>query len=208
MRGGRRASGAGRLGVAAATLALVGCSGGEPAGQSPASQVPAPAQTTLAAYDVAGAVAARAPFCDRVSPTGIEHALGDVPESHEEHGNGDLFRLPDGSRSVSHEYGCSWTALDGTAARAWVFAPPVTPARARRLAADAAGEGCTRVGSGDFGKPSVALRCRTEDGVESSWRGLLGDGWLTCTLGPVDDPVRLEERTEEWCVAVLDAARA
>jgi hypothetical protein len=192
----------------AAVLAVSGCTSGQQ--QSPAEppQTPAPpAPSTLAAYDTDSLAVARAPFCDRVSPTGVEHAIGAVPESSDEYGNGDRFRLPDGSRSISHEYGCSWSAPDGTTARAWVFAPPVTRARAGGLVAEALTPRCVRTGTGDFGTPSVAVRCRAGDSVEISWRGLFGDAWLVCSLatdGPVAD---LPARTEAWCVSVLDAAR-
>ena len=196
--------------VAATLVALAGCT---PAADGPVER-PAPSQTTaaepttLASYGTEGVAVARAPFCDRVSPTGIEHALGDVAQTHDEHGNGDPIRLPDGSRSVAHEYGCTWRAADGTTARGWVFVPPVTPGWARQLVAQAGSGRCRVVESGRFGTPSVATACGTDDGAEVSWRGLFGDAWLVCSVAGPDGRAALGRRLEDWCVSVLDAARA
>lgn len=201
-----------RLPTALAVLALTACSAGDPVpdpAPDPArsSRTPASEPTTLASYETEGVAVSRSPFCDRVSPTGIEHALGDAARSHRDYGNGDPLRLPDGSRSIAHEYGCVWTGADGATARAWVFAPPITRGRARRLADAALVGRCVRTGTGEFGSPSVTARCRTEDGLEASWRGLFGDAWLVCSLTDRGSFAALEERTSEWCVAVLEAAR-
>ena len=169
--------------------------------------------TTLASYDAQGAVVVRGAFCDRVSPTGIEHALGDVPARSEAWDNGDRVPLPDGSRDRVHEYGCRWTAADGTRAEAWVFAPPVAARQARELRRDRPGEGCRTFRGDDFGTASVAWRCRdgagSAGGVEERYAGLFGDGWLTCTLTGARVPTaELDVRASEWCVSVLEAARA
>jgi hypothetical protein len=203
----------GRLGaalVAGATgavgvIGLTACSG--PA-ESPPEPAAAPKPTTLASYDTAGVGVVRGPFCDRVSPTGIEHALGDAPEEHRTWQNGDRVRLPDGTRDRVQEYGCSWTAGDGTRATAWVFAPPITPQRARSLVREATGGGCSTHGGGAFGRPSVATTCTADGATERAHRGLFGDAWLTCTLETTGDGAELGERTSAWCVAVLEAARA
>ena len=120
----------------------------------------------------------RGPFCDRVSPTGIEHALGDVPADSEEWDNGDRERLPDGTRDRVHEYGCRWTAADGTAGqRVGLRAAGHPASQARELVRGSLGERCaTAQGdqlrnavrrdpvrdsrSGDRGHPSGALRRR------------------------------------------------
>lgn len=164
--------------------------------------------TTLASYDAEGLSVVRGPFCDRVSPTGIEHALGDAPETHDAWDNGDLVRLPDGSRDRIHEHGCSWTAEDGTRARAWVFVPPVTVRQARSLVEDASGPACSTTPQTDFGRVSLATSC-AEDGVtEQTYRGLFSDAWLTCSLSVPDESSDLDQRTSAWCVSVLEAARA
>lgn len=199
-------------GAVASVLALLvtGCTAGSPAPEGPApSGTPSAAPTSLATYEVEGVAVSRSPFCDRVSPTGIEHALGDsAPRSHREYGNGDRVRLPDGTRTIAHEYGCEWTGGGGTIARAWVFVPPVSRARAVQLVDEAFAARCSRTGSGEFGTPSVATRCRTAEGVERSWRGLFGDAWLVCTLTARRASDVTEQSVGAWCVAVLEAARA
>lgn len=197
---------------AAAVLAvlLAGCTTGSPAPERPEpSDTPSAQPTTLAAYDSDEVAVTRAPFCDRVSPTGIEHALGDAAaSSHREYGNGDRIRLPDGTRTISHEYGCEWRGGDGTVARAWVFVPPIARGRAAQLVQEAVAGRCSRTGAGEFGTPSVATRCRTGRGFERSWRGLFGDAWLVCSLTGRSPSEITAQQTGEWCVAVLEAARA
>jgi len=194
--------------AALAVLLLAACTVARrdpgPSGPDPPGD---PTPTTLEAYDAAGTAVSRSPFCDRVSPTGIEHALGEAARSHRDHGNGDRVRLPDGTRTIAHEYGCEWRGVGGVVARAWVFVPPVPRGRARALVEEAVAGRCSRTGSGDFGSPSVATRCRTDEGVERSWRGLFGDAWLVCTLTSRERGVATEQRTSEWCVSVLEAAR-
>ncbi len=193
---------------AAVVLLLAACTTGS-SGPGPSSgDTPAAEPTTLESYDTDEVAVERAPFCDRVSPTGIEHALDQAAGSHRDWGNGDRVRLPDGTRTIAHEYGCEWAGADGVIARAWVFVPPVTRGRAGRLVDDAVAGRCARTGSDEFGTPSVATRCRTDEGVERSWRGLFGDAWLVCTLTSPDASASTDERTSEWCVSVLDAARA
>ena len=195
--------------VAALVVLLAGCTpGSSPPGSPAPSETPAAEPTTLETYGTDRVAVSRSPFCDRVSPTGIEHALDAAPRSHRDYGNGDRIRLPDGTRTIAHEYGCVWTAAGGVTARAWVFVPPVGRGRAGRLVDEALAGGCARTGSGQFGRPSVAARCRTGEGVERSWRGLFGDAWLVCTLTAPRASGVSEQRTSEWCVSVLEAARA
>ena len=99
-------------------------------------------------------------------------------------------------------------AADGTTARAWVFAPPVTQKRARALAGGASrGAGC-RVAEDapSFGAPSVAVTCETPQRTTTSFHGLFGDAWLSCSLSVAGDGDLLE-RAGRWCVTVADAAR-
>lgn len=202
------------LGVAvAATLATVGLGyvvlerpAPAPApGPDPDPVVSAP--TDFAAYDLTGVAVVRGPFCDRVSPTGVEHALGDAPADSEEWTNGERERLPDGSNDRVQEYGCRWTAADGSQVEAWVFAPPVTRARARLLAT-ARPSGC-RVSQGTpFGRPSSTVTCDGEEGSVERYAGLFGDAWLTCSVLVPLQVEDLESRTEEWCVEVVEAARS
>lgn len=179
----------------------------EPSAPRPQAQPDGqPEPSSLSSYDTAGINVVRGPFCDRVSPTGIEHALGDVPADSDEWTDGDLDRLPDGTRDRVQEFGCRWTAADGTQASAWVFAPPVTRAEARELVRGSFGEQCATTQGDQYGTPSVASRCTTGAVTEDTLRGLFGDAWLTCTLATRNEPIDLPERTSEWCVQVVEAA--
>lgn len=205
-------------GACAAVALLGGCTSQQPA--EPEPQPAAPEPTTLESYDTSGVRVVRSPFCDRLSPTGVEHALGDPPERSTSWQNGDRVRLPDGSRDRVHEYGCAWTAGDGTSARAWVFVPPVTPGDARRLVGSVVrDDGCETSRDTPFGRPSVTARCTDDRATERSHRGLFGDAWLTCTLAEPEESAEpgdeagapaghedLDHRASEWCVAVLEAA--
>lgn len=166
--------------------------------------------TSRASYDTTGAGVVRGPFCDRVSPTGVEHALGGVPADSERWDDGDRERLPDGSRDRVHEFGCRWTAADGTQATAWVFVPPVPRGQARTLAAQVTARPCRPVpGAGEFGAPGATALCDLDTGNTLVRRaGLFGDAWLTCTLSAAGRPDDLTERANEWCVQVVTAARS
>lgn len=193
--------------VLAAALALAGCTADDPS-SAPPPQAPSPEPTTLASYDTTGAAVVRGPFCDQVSPTGIEHALGDVPADSTEWQNGDRVRLPDGSRDRVQEFGCRWTTDDGVEAAAWVFVPPVTPQRARGLTQEQPVGRCRRVDGEPFGAPDVTWRCVSDGLTEVRYAGLLGDAWLVCSLRTTGDPSDLPRRASAWCVEVLEAVRA
>jgi hypothetical protein len=117
-------------------------------------------------------------------------------------------------RDVVHEDGCRFEAEDGTAAETWVFAPPVTAAQAAVLARRAStAEGCRALPDAPaFGRSSVATVCDTADGATvTSFRGLFGDAWLTCSLTvPATAPEQeaLAERTGRWCAAVAQTGAA
>ena len=109
----------------------------------------------------AGSRCPRADFCDRVPPADAQRALGAEVARSTSYGNGEPAALGRGVRDISHEFGCTWTAADGTRARAWVFAPPITLARAGQLTSAATGSGCRAVpGAPPFGSPTTAVRCR------------------------------------------------
>jgi hypothetical protein len=167
--------------------------------------------TPLSAYETAGVALVRDSFCDAVPAEAAVEALGGEPESVVAYDNGERARISDQLRDVAHEFGCTWPA-GGATARAWVFAPPVTPRSARELAREIRAEpGCEPIADApDFGKPSAALVCELGQRTEVSYRGLFGDAWLTCTLSaapgvPLPD---LIDRAGRWCVAVVEAARA
>lgn len=207
------------LGAAAAVLVTVGVSACDDGGEQPAADRSAPATPTstgtpLASLDTSRMSVARASFCDRVAPTAVEAAVDSRQYDDTSYSNGDHARLTSGLSDVAHEYSCAWTAPDGTQARAWVFAPPVTPSQARRLSRAELRPGCTRASTdAAFGSRSVATSCghqATGAGRGLGYHGLFGDAWLSCTLTAPKGkaPDDLPERADHWCAAVLRAASA
>ncbi len=203
-----------RVALLAALLVLpgvVGCQGDSPA---PAAS-PSDPTTPLASFDTNGLTVARGQFCAGVAPADAERLLGGPVASSTTYDNGDPAQLTGTVRDVAHEFGCTWTGEGGGVARAWVFAPPVTPARAHllaRTAARAAGPGCAPAPQAPaYGSPSAAVSCRHDGRLEASYHGLFGDAWLSCSLEEAasgGDAARLLERTGRWCVAVVTAAAA
>jgi hypothetical protein len=182
---------------------LTGCTPAESPDPAPAS-TPVAQPTPLSAYDTESIAVTRGPFCDRVSPTGIEAALGGAATQHDSWDNGDPPPVGD----VGNEYGCAWSRKR-TIAQAWVFAPPVTPARARRLAAGEAEMKCAPLkGQPDFGTFGAPITCGLNTGARLvRFAGLFGDAWLTCeVLSRRPDPAVVDTATQ-WCAHVLDAAR-
>src|SRR5690349_12752595 len=121
-----------RIAVALAALALAasGCSGGS---EEPSSEPPSVTSTPLSEFATDTLTVARADFCSQVAPGAVEAALGGAADRAEKWVNGDRVRLADGVKDVAHEFGCRWSAADGTTAQGWVFAPPVTPGEAAGL---------------------------------------------------------------------------
>jgi hypothetical protein len=166
------------------------------------------ATTPLAEFDATGVVVAREAFCDGIDERQVSAALDDDPADSSSWENGDTIDLGNGAEDVAHEFGCRYTAADGTVAQAWVFAPPVDAAGAERLV-KAAGKatGC-EVGSGPaFGAPTLALTCTKDGVVRASYRGLFGDAWLVCEVArPAGAEWDVVDRAGRWCVGVLQAA--
>ncbi len=189
------------------TLVPVGIGVGVSADRTTAPEVASYRGTDLADFDSSTAVVRRAPFCAVVPGEGVSEALGAEGELVEYDNGEQAPALPGGD--VAHEYGCVWTAPDGGTARGWVFAPPVTAARAQEIVRAAPAKGCaTTAGAPAFGSPSVALVCVAGTTRTASYRGLFGDAWLSCSL---TQPAALPEaelvaRTGRWCVAVARAA--
>ncbi|MDP3892383.1 hypothetical protein [Nocardioides sp.] len=185
--------------------------------ESAAPEAPAANLPPLASYDTTGATAERAAFCDRLPDTAVAAALGAAPSDTAHYDNGEPADLTDGVSDVSHEFGCTFRSADGSEARAWIFAPPVTTPRAEQLAA-AVGRSareaadCSVVDdAATIGQVPVATLCRTPQRVAATYHGLVGDAWLSCSLsltGPeTHDADPLLERAGDWCVQVLEATR-
>ncbi len=176
---------------------LSGCEGTPKADPTTTPAAPTPTTTPLSTYaSPADVTVSRSLFCDRVSPTAIEHAIGGPAEESRKWVNGEATPTGDQGR----EYGCSWTTAAGGHAAAWVFAPPITRARAVTLAKSGPGMKCERSKSPlPFGDPMSSYTCHLNTGEQmTQLAGLFGDAWLTCSAP--------SEAVDEFCGAVLAAA--
>ncbi|QCW49882.1 hypothetical protein FE634_04640 [Nocardioides dongxiaopingii] len=195
--------------VAVGLTATLGGDDDTPAPPAPSTPTTVP-PTPLADYDTLTVAIPRAEFCGALPPEAVERALGAPATDEGSYGDGQPAVVVPGVRDVAHEFGCSWTS-GAVTARAWVFAPAVTVAEGRRLVAAARGEdGCTPVrGAAAFGRPSVALTCERGRRTVTTFRGLFGDAWLSCSLEgrtPALSGTEALERAGEWCVAVAQGA--
>ena len=152
----------------------------------------------------------RVDFCDVVPPLAVRAALRGPSTAKEGWGNGDRPPLDDSATDLTHEFGCSWTRPGGFAARAWVFARPVTAAFADRVISSArARAGCTTTRGTDFGSPSMTQTCelpRNRGRVRHA--GLFGDTWLTCEIAGPRGKAQPRNRADAWCARVASALDA
>jgi hypothetical protein len=162
----------------------------------------------MASLDLSGLPIDRADFCSRLDQGDVEDALGGAVTDTTHYGSGDRVAMAPGVVDVSHEYDCTYDAADGTQARAWVFAEPVTTSVGRGIVREARAEqGCRPLERAPtFGTPSVGTLCRVArpEARAVTLRGLFGDAWLSCRLstpGP-DDALGTVQRAEQWCVRV------
>lgn len=209
----RRSPGAAALIAGVLLMATVACSAGptpeEPTDESEQSESAEPTAdaTPLAAYDTSGVTIVRAAFCDRVAEGAVAAALSggasELGDASVEDAWQPGSRLP-GSKDIGNEFGCSWTAGQVTA-RAWVFAPPVTPQRASDLVREVVGDKCRRMQAAGLGRPSVSQRC--EGAGTTGIYGLVGDAWVSCEITGLTS-TGSEDLVGEWCVAVLEALRS
>ncbi|MEO5708373.1 MAG: hypothetical protein ABIQ59_00930 [Nocardioidaceae bacterium] len=169
---------------------------------------PSPSSTPSSSVDLSQLPIERGSFCDQLDERNVEAAL-DSPVSDTSHyDSGDRVVLAPGVTDVSHEYDCTFSSADGTEARVWVFAEPVTAAVGRTIVRDARAEkGCTvRPDPPTFGTPSVATACRTTKPAARTvtLRGLFGDAWLSCRLSTPGATAAAEtiQRADQWCVRV------
>jgi len=183
-------------------VALAGCSSDDDPGGTTS---PPASATPLSAYDTSGLVVPRADICGLLPTAAAARALGAAVATTETHVNGDRAPVGDGA-DVMHEFGCSWSAADGTTVSAWVFAPPVTVAEAGDLARRLlrAG-GCREVSGPELGADSVVTACHRGEKTELAFHGLFGDAWLSCAVTGRGMPKALRARAGAWCVDVLEA---
>ena len=182
-------------------LALAGCAG-EPAPE-PSTVEPTAESTPLADYDTADLTLVPGDFCALVDEDATAEALGGEATAEKAWQPG--TRLP-GSKDVSNEFGCSWTAGTVTAS-AWVFAASITAQRAGDVVTEAVGGRCERLATApSLGETSVAQRCRGA-GL-TGIAGLIGDAWVGCEISGLHKPdVDEIAVVGEWCVGVIEALR-
>lgn len=188
--------------------ALAGCS---ESGASPdeVASTPDDGPTGLKAFDTGQLVVKRASFCEQIAEDAPARALGADVADTMAYSPGDTVEITAGVTDVADEWSCLFRTEDGTTtARAWLFAPPVTRARARALAESARGDSCSDIATGaPFGAPSVAFVCTQDKQRTASWQGLFGDAWLACSLSSKDlGRAELRSRASVWCVDVAQAA--
>lgn len=167
---------------------------------TPAKHAPTdPLATRLGSVDTSALTVRRAAFCPALPDATAAAALGAPVTQKASWRPGQTVQLSEKVKDVADEYGCSWASAAGGLARAWVFAPPVTAARAAKLAG-AKPSGCTPLTTTPppaYGSPTDALTC----GDSTLLRGLFGDAWLSCELSSHD-----LDLVGRWCVAVARAA--
>lgn len=187
----------------------VGLLGGSDSGPAPTARDSAtarPSTSPTGDLDLSALPIARAPFCDRLDEDDVEEALGGPVARTGQYDDGDRVRLDNGVTDVADEHNCTFTAADGTQARAWVFSAPVSRGEARGMVRDAGRErGCSRRPDPmTYGRPSVVTVCREAGGRAVTMRGLFGDAWLTCRLSSPDRNAgrELVRRGQRWCVDI------
>ncbi|MDF9714747.1 hypothetical protein INN71_01835 [Nocardioides sp. ChNu-153] len=202
--------------LALGTVACTGDDGGD--GDAPVASPTTTAPPALADLDTTTLGVERSAFCDDVTDEAVAAALGAPPVEAVPWDTGAPTQIAPGREDLVHEVGCRWYGEGGAAAptspaaSAWVFVPPTTPAAAAAYVEEtAATEGCRVLeGQPAYGAPSLAQLCGAEGVAEVSFRGLLGDAWLTCTLrvptSAAFDEAATVTRASDWCAAVAVAA--
>jgi hypothetical protein len=198
--------------VATAALVVGGVSllGGD---EPDAAPRPSFSTTALADLDTTSLAVGRGQFCDDLDPRQVSAAVDGDPVDSVKWANGDRVTLDTGPQDdVVHEFGCQYAGADGTIARGWSFAPPVSATAAAKLAKRAGrARGCTSGAEAAFGSPTLALTCTdAQDGSTSaSYRGLFGDTWVACeVVRPTGATWDVADRAGRWCSGVLLAIDA
>lgn len=198
---------------------LLACTGpGSPDGAGDRSSGASSSPGQRRAVDPAALEVGRGPFCDRIPARAVRRVLGGPVQRTHHYGNGDSAELTPGYVDVAHEFNCSFERGEATA-RAWVFAPPVSPELAARVVAEIKTQrGCRFSRTPRFGGASVTTVCtlrQPSPTTRVSQHGLFGDAWLSCELTvprtrsgpqPAEDIADIADRTAQWCADVLAAA--
>jgi hypothetical protein len=169
--------------------------------------------------DLSGLPVPRVPFCDVLAADDVAQALDGPVAGTDHYGNGDEVEVSPGYVDVSHEYGCVYEAADGTTAKVWVFARPVTRGEAQSLVRRARrGRDCAFPESIGFGSPGLTSVCEVPgadpDGgplVRARLEGLFGDTWVACEVAePLEAAgtgtgarADVVQRADQWCTEVV-----
>ena len=169
--------------------------------------------------DLSGLPVPRVEFCDVLDEDDVAQALDGPVSGTDHYGNGDEVEVRPGYVDVSHEYGCVFRASDGTSAKVWVVARPVTRGEARTVVRRARrGRDCAFPESIGFGSPGLTSVCEVPGAepdvgplVRARLEGLFDDSWVGCEVsepvevagartGPRADVV---QRADQWCTEVV-----
>ena len=186
--------------------------------EPPESSGPSSVAPSDAHLDLSGLPVPRAPFCDALDEAGVAQALDGPVAGTGHYGNGDEIEVRPGQVDVSHEYGCVFEAGEGTQARAWVFARPVSRSEARTLVRRARlGRDCAFPESIGFGSPGLTSVCEVPATdppagpmVRARLEGLFGDTWMACEVAePLEastgqvSRADVVQRADQWCTEVV-----
>jgi hypothetical protein len=190
-------------------VALVGLAGCGDSSDDPATTASDPASsatTSTAPSDQASRTptGARADFCAQIPAAKVRAAIDGRSVYDESWQPGQPADLIGGAHENGAEYGCTWTAKDGTTVTAWMFARPVTAAEATQLVRKD-GPGCERRRAPQYGEPSSTVQCINDDDTVTRSQGLFGDAWIGCSLQTPGILTKLD-RANAWCATVRGAA--
>lgn len=155
--------------------------------------------------ETAAPSSARTDFCAQIPRPAIRTALYGAAIYDEAWTPGKDADVRGGVHAAGAEFGCAWTAKDGTTVTAWLFAAPVSADEGATLVKKA-GAGCehkkVRAPGADA---AVTVQCISDDDTVTRTQALYGDAWLSCSLQTPGILTRLD-RAADWCDAVREAA--
>ena len=180
------------------TLLAGGCTASPPPKTAPRTVEPTP----LARLNTEAMTLARVDFCSLIPASAVRDAAG--PGARRTTWRDGSVAPLGRTRDVAHEFGCSWTGSQATAA-AWIFAMPVDVRLARQVRRDATVPHCV-VRAATFGSPSLVQTCTWKAQTRVRYAGLFTDTWLTCEASSGTLPAAtVSTRAQAWCVQVANA---